>query len=181
MARWQSGTWPTGVWAVRGHRINGSDHLPYLSKGKEQILKRQVHLLEQWYIHILKTLDLQSQPRNYSWGSMWVRLCIEVVEVQENRRGVREEDKLSSFQTTSKKKWSVEQLHCVVSGTTSFSSLKPLPEGKDRHPFYHRDALVFAFFNYSLKNASPFCPKTGLIVGIGARCVSFKGLEQKGR
>lgn len=49
----------------------------------------------------------------------------------------------------------------MVARTTSFSSLKPLPEGKDGRPFYHSDALVFAFFNYSLKNASPLSPKTG--------------------
>lgn len=50
----------------------------------------------------------------------------------------------------------------MVARTTSFSLLKPLPEGKDGRPFYHRDARVFAFFNYSLKNASPLRPKTGL-------------------
>lgn len=50
----------------------------------------------------------------------------------------------------------------MVARTTSFSSLKALPEGKDGLPFYHSDSLVFAFFNYSLKNASPLSPKTRL-------------------
>lgn len=86
----------------QGHGINGSTHLTYLSKGKGQIQYRQVHLLEQSYKHVQKTLDLQSWPHNYSWGSMWIGLWIAMVEVQENRRGVREADKLSSFQTTSK-------------------------------------------------------------------------------